>query len=490
VIRLGGRGFGVGIFLIPLVSVFLAALLLLSNTIEQKTQFQIDAAQSSAEHDLTSLVDFARSQSAAFASTSFIGYSIGRYYGFAPAFAQISPDPERAAALLRKYYVKGQPNPAEMPPSLAPFASVHDRFHPSFESLISSTLFDDLYLVDHFGRVVYSLQKDSEFAADLTQPSYRDTPLAEAFRQVMAQLQQTSDPQQVLFVSNVLKLGDNYYGVLLARPVIRHDVVEGVVAFRMPLTAIEQRLAALRRPGIRILVLDDKGAPITATQAAAAPRETVHGPFVLPLTGWQYVVLADHGALSGSLWFWFITLVAAGIGAVALSYWSLRRLAVAVPMPAPMAGLPAPTATVALLSQEPALAEAEPNGDHDSPETVPAGDKLIDAQLEANEGFRQSIVEVMTLALDYWQRTKHKGKIELAEDSGLWRVYMDRSSLQTRTLDKYLLVETLPRNPRWRDVVRTAEYVLRNAAEALPERERLVEALARLKLHLRQAERV
>ena len=491
VIRLGRRGFGIGVFLIPLVSVLLAALLLLSNTIEQKTQFQIDAAQSSAEHDLTSLVDFARSQSAAFASTSFIGYSIGRYYGFAPAFAQISPDPERAAALLRKYYDKGQAQPAEMPPSLAPYASVHERFHPSFESLIASTLFDDLYLVDHYGRVVYSLQKDSAFAADLTQPSYRDTPLAEAFRQVMAQLQQTSDPSQVLFVSNVLKLGENYYGVLLARPVIRHDVVEGVVAFRMPLTAIEQRLAALRRPGIRIQVLDDKGAPITVTQAAAAARETVHGPFVLPLTGWQYVVLADHGALSGSLWFWFVVLVAAGIGAVALSYWSLRRLtAVAAPVPAPMPGLPAPPTAMALPLQEPVLVESDANGDHDPHEAVPAGDKLIDVQLEANEGFRQSIVEVMSLALDYWQKTKHKGKIELAEDSGLWRVYMDRSSLQTRTLDKYLLVETLPRNPRWRDVVRTAEYVLRNAAEALPERERLVEALARLKLHLRQAERV
>ena len=76
VIRVGGRVPGIGVFLIPMITVFLAALLLLSNTIEQKTQFQIDAAQSSAEHDLTSLVDFARSQSAAFASTSFIGYSM------------------------------------------------------------------------------------------------------------------------------------------------------------------------------------------------------------------------------------------------------------------------------------------------------------------------------------------------------------------------------------------------------------------------------
>ena len=497
VVRSGGRISGIVVFLIPMVSVLLAALLLLSNTIEQKTQFQIDAAQSSAEHDLTSLVDFARSQSSAFASTSFIGYSIGRYYGFAPAFAQISPDPERAAALLRKYYAKDQPQPPDMPPALPPYVDVHDRFHPSFESLIASTLFDDLYLVDHLGRVVYSLKKDSSFAADLTQPRYRDTPLAAAFREVMAQLQQTSDPQQVFYVSNVLKL-EGGYGVLLARPVIRHDVVEGVVAFRMPLTAIDQRLTTLRRAGIRVLMLDDKTAPIAGPQPATA-RETVHGPFVLPLTGWQYIVLADHSVLSGGLWFWFILLTAAGIGAAVLSGWMLRRQALAEsPAPALPALVPLPQGRAAEEPVEalpPPLPRALPpdpehNGDHEGSEPVQAADKLIDAQLEANEGFRHTIVEVMTLVLDYWQKTKHKGKIELAEESGLWRVYMDRSSLQTRTLDKYLLVETLPRNPRWRDVVRTAEYVLRNTTESCPERDRLAEALARLKLHLRQAERV
>ncbi len=382
-----------------------------------------------------------------------------------------------------------------MPPALPPYVDVHDRFHPSFESLIASTLFDDLYLVDHLGRVVYSLKKDSSFAADLTQPRYRDTPLAAAFREVMAQLQQTSDPQQVFYVSNVLKL-EGGYGVLLARPVIRHDVVEGVVAFRMPLTAIDQRLTALRRPGSRVLMLDDKAAPIAGTQPVTA-RETVHGPFVLPLTGWQYIVLADHGVLSGGLWFWFILLAAAGTGAALLSGWLLVRWT-PVAAPALPAALPLPQSVVAedppveVLPPQPRALPPDPehNGEHDGSESVQAADKLIDAQLEANEGFRRTIVEVMTLALDYWQKTKHKGKIELAEESGLWRVYMDRSSLQTRTLDKYLLVETLPRNPRWRDVVRTAEYVLRNTAESCAERDRLAEALARLKLHLRQAERV
>ena len=69
----------------------------------------------------------------------------------------------------------------------------------------------------------------------------------------------------------------------------------------------------------------------------------------------------------------------------------------------------------------------------------------------------------MTASLSLWSDLTGKGRIELAERSGIWRVTLDKSSLQTRTLDKYLLMETLPLKPRWRDVVRTAEFVLSEA---------------------------
>ena len=60
-----------------------------------------------------------------------------------------------------------------------------------------------------------------------------------------------------------------------------------------------------------------------------------------------------------------------------------------------------------------------------------------------------------------WLVATAKGKIVLAEKSKLWRVYMDRSSPQTRTLDKYLSLDTLPKAPRWKTVVASAEYVLK-----------------------------
>lgn len=86
-------------------------------------------------------------------------------------------------------------------------------------------------------------------------------------------------------------------------------------------------------------------------------------------------------------------------------------------------------------------------------------DNLIRQQ--DDEPLRRALVDTMRLTLDAWQQSTGKGKIVLAEKSKLWRVYMDRSSPQTRTLDKYLSLDTLPKAPRWKTVVASAEYVLK-----------------------------
>lgn len=78
----------------------------------------------------------------------------------------------------------------------------------------------------------------------------------------------------------------------------------------------------------------------------------------------------------------------------------------------------------------------------------------------SRDHYRQTVVRVMTESLRLWRDATGKSKFDLAEESGIWRVSLDRSSLQARTLDKYLLLETLPEQPRWRDVIRTGEYVL------------------------------
>jgi two-component system sensor histidine kinase ChiS len=68
---------------------------------------------------------------------------------------------------------------------------------------------------------------------------------------------------------------------------------------------------------------------------------------------------------------------------------------------------------------------------------------------------------IMNQALDLWVRETGATKIDLAEQSGIWKVYMNRNGFErTQTLDKYLSAKTFPKNPRWPKVYRTVEYVL------------------------------
>jgi len=78
---------------------------------------------------------------------------------------------------------------------------------------------------------------------------------------------------------------------------------------------------------------------------------------------------------------------------------------------------------------------------------------------------REQAVSVMNLALACWERGVGKSKLDLAEESRLWPVYIDKSTPTTRTLDKYLNLDICPKNPRSKRVVDTAEFVLREVGD-------------------------
>jgi len=74
---------------------------------------------------------------------------------------------------------------------------------------------------------------------------------------------------------------------------------------------------------------------------------------------------------------------------------------------------------------------------------------------------REKVVELMNLSLTCWEHDLGKTKLELAEQSSLWPVYIDKSTPTTRTLDKYLNIDLCPKNPRSQRAIDTAEFVLR-----------------------------
>ena len=89
-----------------------------------------------------------------------------------------------------------------------------------------------------------------------------------------------------------------------------------------------------------------------------------------------------------------------------------------------------------------------------------------------SEQQRILLVKLLQTTLGFWERYSGKTKVQLAEESQCWRVYIDGTTVKTRTFDKYLKLHSLPSNPRWRLVIRTAYFVLET--NHLPEAEQLL----------------
>ncbi len=87
-----------------------------------------------------------------------------------------------------------------------------------------------------------------------------------------------------------------------------------------------------------------------------------------------------------------------------------------------------------------------------------AGKEVIEIQMR--DEFRRILVELMLAAVDAWERNTATNRLELAEKSRIWRVNIDDGRLRARAMERYLAVSKLPQNPRWRDVLRTAYFVL------------------------------
>lgn len=91
------------------------------------------------------------------------------------------------------------------------------------------------------------------------------------------------------------------------------------------------------------------------------------------------------------------------------------------------------------------------------------------------EMYREALVKVMQDCHFYWQKVTGESIIDLAEKSRIWSVSVDNGRLRTRSMNRYLSLDKLPANPRWRQVARTAYFVIskvshdeeaRNALEA------------------------
>jgi hypothetical protein len=108
----------------------------------------------------------------------------------------------------------------------------------------------------------------------------------------------------------------------------------------------------------------------------------------------------------------------------------------------------------------------------------PLATEIIQFESTGEESdFRHLMVSALSFGLRLWELRCKKDKLSLAKESGFWRLTNDGGTLKTRTLDKYLKTASLPKNPRYKQIVQTLRFVAIQEV-LLEEEKRQLESLA------------
>ena len=87
---------------------------------------------------------------------------------------------------------------------------------------------------------------------------------------------------------------------------------------------------------------------------------------------------------------------------------------------------------------------------------------------------RNAIFDIMNISVRYWELSYGKTKVALAEESAIWTAVLDKDigCYRTRTMDRYLKISTIPKNPNYNNVLNTGSFVLKKCPHGYPDLEK------------------
>jgi methyl-accepting chemotaxis protein len=154
---------------------------------------------------------------------------------------QIGPDP---TAILKDAFITKNPNPADERGLLdsgklnqgITYDMAHARLNPGYRGQLLAHGYEDIYLFDPAGNLIYSVAKQDDFATNFAPGGlYAESPLGEAFRTAAAM----TKPGHVVFIDQApYAVTPNAPASFMAAPVFNGKALVGVVAFKMPTKSI------------------------------------------------------------------------------------------------------------------------------------------------------------------------------------------------------------------------------------------------------------
>jgi len=107
--------------------------------------------------------------------------------GLEDAFAEFGPNKLKIAQNLyitQNANAVGKKYNLNFAPDGSTYSEMHKKYHPFFRQLMKSRGYHDIFLVNEFGDVVYSVYKELDYATNLETGQWKDTGLAKVFKDV------------------------------------------------------------------------------------------------------------------------------------------------------------------------------------------------------------------------------------------------------------------------------------------------------------------
>lgn len=149
--------------------------------------------------------------------------------GLSHAYTQVGPEVLRTA-----YIGKKDDEPRD---TVGVYQSAHSMFHPWFELIRQVRGYYDVFLVNAKGDLVYTVEKEQDFATNLLTGEWKDTGLA---RVVRAALKTNPSPKELFADFEPYRPSNDDPASFIAKPIRRNDKTIGVLAFQMPIDGINK----------------------------------------------------------------------------------------------------------------------------------------------------------------------------------------------------------------------------------------------------------
>jgi diguanylate cyclase (GGDEF)-like protein len=172
--------------------------------------------------------------------------------------------PKDKTGYLQSHYIDKNPFSSGLKGNLlsaddgSNYSQKHKQYHSLFINLIAARAFNDVFLIDVEGNVIYSANKEVDFASNLLTGPWRDSKLAEAFVSVSG-----NSRSEFIFFADFGPYGpsDNKAASFIAAPIFGTEKNHiGILAFQMSiddLNSVMQVTAGMGKTGETYLVGKD-----------------------------------------------------------------------------------------------------------------------------------------------------------------------------------------------------------------------------------------